>query len=88
MNELAAVSWGEGRIDLFWVDRQRAPWHRAFIGGAWAEPESLDGRLASGPAVTAWGVDRMEVFAIFPDGELWDRFWDGATHEAACDQAR
>ena len=21
----------------------------------------------------------MEVFAIFPDGELWDRYWDGET---------
>ena len=19
----------------------------------------------------------MEVFAVFPDGELWDRYWDG-----------
>jgi hypothetical protein len=21
----------------------------------------------------------MEIFAIFPDGQLWDRYWDGAT---------
>jgi sialidase-1 len=27
--------------------------------------------------VTAWDVDRMEVFAVFGDGELWDRYWDG-----------
>jgi len=38
--------------------------------------------LASGPAVTAWAVDRMEVFAIFDDGELWDRYWDGESWHA------
>ena len=40
------------------------------------------GRSASNPAATAWGVDQLEVFAVFPDGELWDRFWDGRSwHE-------
>ena len=27
--------------------------------------------------MTAWGVDQMEVFAVFDDGALWDRYWDG-----------
>ena len=35
------------------------------------------GRWPSNPAATAWGVDQLEVFAVFPDGELWDRYWDG-----------
>ena len=43
----------------------------------WA-PDRIARRTAVGPpAVTAWGVDQMEVFAVFPDGELWDRYWDG-----------
>ena len=46
--------------------------------GAWAAPEDLGGTLASGPAVTAWAVNQMEVFAVFPDGTLWNRYWDGA----------
>jgi len=29
--------------------------------------------------VTAWGVDQLEVFVVFPDGQLWDRYWDGAS---------
>ena len=29
--------------------------------------------------MTAWAVDQMEVFAVFPDGTLWDRYWDGAS---------
>ena len=35
------------------------------------------GWSTAGSPVTAWAVDRMEVFAVFPDGELWDRYWDG-----------
>ena len=27
--------------------------------------------------MTTWAPDRMEVFAVFPDGALWDRYWDG-----------
>ena len=81
MHDLAAVSWGPDRIDLFWVDADRVLWHRAF-DGAWGEPESLGGTLASAPAVTAWGVDQMEVFAVFDDGALWDRYWDGTSWHA------
>ena len=56
--------------------------HRAQVRGQWLETESLGGTLASNPAATAWGVDQLEVFAVFPDGELWDRFWDGRSwHE-------
>ena len=42
-------------------------------------PEALGGALASPPAVTAWDDEPMEVFAIFDDGALWDRYWDGTT---------
>lgn len=78
----AAVARGEGRIDLFWVDFDGALIHRGFGDGAWAEAESLGGTLASAPAVTAWAVDEMEVFAVMPDGELWDRYWDGTSWHA------
>ena len=39
--------------------------------------ESLGGRLTSAPAVTSWARDEMQVFAIHPDGQLWNRYWDG-----------
>src|SRR4051794_38327497 len=79
MDAVAAVSWGEGRLDVFRVDGARVLWHRWWTpAGGWSTEESLGGQLASGPAVTAWAVGQMEVFAIFDDGELWDRYWDGA----------
>ena len=34
---------------------------------------------ASTPGVTAWAVDELQVFAVFPDGELWNRYWDGTS---------
>ena len=34
--------------------------------------ESLDGQLASTPAVTSWAQNEMQVFAIWDDGQLWD----------------
>jgi hypothetical protein len=64
MNELAAVSWGTGRIDLFWRGEDRALWHRVWDGARWSASESLGGVLASGPAATAWATDALEVFAI------------------------
>src|SRR5690606_29142767 len=81
MGDVAAVSWGPGRIDLFWTAVDGL-WHRAFVDGTWLDPEALGGTPAGPPAVTAWGVDRMEVFAVFPDGELWDRYWDGEAWHA------
>ncbi len=78
----AAVSWGPDRIDLFTVDEARRLIHRVFVSGAWAEPESLDGTLASAPAATAWAVDQLQVFAIFDDGQLWNRYWDGTSWHA------
>src|SRR4029078_3264252 len=71
-----------GSVPLFWRADNGELMHRAQVRGQWLEPESLGGTLASNPAAIAWGVDQLEVFAVFPDGDLWDRFWDGRSwHE-------
>ena len=72
------VSWANGRIDTFWVDADRSLIHRAYADGR-VDPESLGGTLASPPAVTAWAVDQLQVFAIQDDRELWNRYWDGTS---------
>jgi hypothetical protein len=76
---IAAVSWGEGRIDRFWVGPNGDLLHAIFAGDAWGPTESLGGSLIGTPGVTAWAVDRMEVFAVFADGALWNRYWDGTS---------
>ena len=40
---------------------------------------ALGGTLASPPAATAWGPHQLQVFAIFDDGLLWNRYWDGTS---------
>lgn len=79
LNGVAAVARAGGRLDRFWVGPGRQLFHGAYRDGAWAEPEDLGGRLASVPAITAWADEPMEVFAIFDDGQLWDRYWDGTS---------
>ncbi len=49
----------------------------ASMSGAWSADIALGGSLVSAPAATAWAVDRLQVFAIFNDGALWNRYWDG-----------
>jgi sialidase-1 len=38
----------------------------------------LGGALRTGAAAAAWGEGETEVFALHDDGQLWDRYWDGA----------
>jgi sialidase-1 len=79
LDGVASVARPGGRLERFWVGPDRALIHAGFRDAAWVEPENLGGQLASLPAVTAWGDEPMEVFAIFDDGELWDRYWDGTS---------
>jgi hypothetical protein len=74
---VAAVARPGGRLDRFWIGLDGGLRHATFQGGSWTDPEDLGGQPTSPPAVAAWGDETMEIFAIFPDGQLWDRYWDG-----------
>ncbi len=73
----ALVARRGARLDRFWVGPDRTLLHAACREGTWTAPEDLGGTLASVPAITAWDDEPMEVFAVFEDGQLWDRYWDG-----------
>lgn len=76
---LAAVSWGPGRLDLFWVDADRAErWDRYWDGVSWHPWESLGGELAGDAAASSSSADRIDVVATGRDGRTWHRWWDGA----------
>ncbi|MFI5199002.1 MAG: hypothetical protein ACHQXL_01350 [Candidatus Limnocylindrales bacterium] len=76
---VSAIARGGGRLDRFWLDFDGALLHATQQDGRWSEPESLGGEATSAPAVAGWDEELMEIFAIFPDGQLWDRYWDGTT---------
>jgi sialidase-1 len=53
--------------------------HAAFADGTWGPTESLGGTLAAAPGATSWAPNEIEVFAVFPDGQLYNRYWDGTS---------
>jgi hypothetical protein len=65
-------------VDLFEGTEAGSLRHRAWVDGALAVDEDLGGTLASTPTAVAWAEDQAEVFAVFPDGALWNRYWDGS----------
>ncbi len=48
MDGVAAVSWGAGRVDLFWREADGGLAHRAFEAEAWGDVESLAARSPRG----------------------------------------
>jgi hypothetical protein len=78
VKQLTAVSWGEGRIDLFWIGSDGAVWHRAWSADdGWSADERLGGRPASNLAVVSWAGNEIQLFTVFDDGQLWNIYWDG-----------
>ena len=69
----AAVSWGEGRIDVFVRGTDRALWHKWFTDNEWSDWELLGGVLNFGPAVASWGPGRLDVFARGTDNTIFQR---------------
>jgi thiol-disulfide isomerase/thioredoxin len=76
----AAVSWADGRIDVFSRGSDNALWWRHYESGTWSTWESLGGQLAAttGPAVSSQAEGQLDVFAIGSDNALWTRYYDGA----------
>jgi hypothetical protein len=82
-NSPAAVSWQNGRIDLFDSDTSGTYWHRTFAGGAWNSwrPEPGGLQLAAGlsgsPAVSSWGANQLDVFVENDKtSEIDEAWWD------------
>jgi hypothetical protein len=80
--QLAACSGDPDRIDLFARSPEGDLLHMAGVGGEWGAFECLGAPavvsgglaipmgLASPPAACGWGPDRLDVFAVGPDGDL------------------
>ena len=73
----AAVSWGDGHIDVFARGTDNALWWRNTSNGgtSWSSWTSLGGQLATttGPAASSQRAGQLDVFAIGSDKALWHR---------------
>ena len=44
----------------------------------WSAWEDLGGVLTSGPGVSSWAVNRLDVFVRGTDNALWHKWWNGS----------
>jgi hypothetical protein len=80
----AAVSWGEGRIDLFVRGSIANIWHQTWENGAWLGWEDIDGRTESGPTAASWGFGNLHVFVLAGGGTVWHRACVATDSVPAC----
>jgi hypothetical protein len=79
----AAVSWAANRIDLFGVGTDGNIWHKVWNGSSWSGWASEVGHpppglaSGSGPAVSSWGANRLDLFVRGADNAIWHAWWDG-----------
>jgi hypothetical protein len=79
----AITSWGPGRLDIVVVGDDRQLYHKAWSGNRWLPSatgyEPLGGivRDGSSPAITSWGLDRLDIAVIGDDRQLYHKAWDG-----------
>lgn len=79
----AAIALVNGPVHVFARGMDNALWHRWYDGG-WPNWESLGGPLGgqissdpeSGPSVSSWGPQRLDVFVRGTDNAVWHRCSD------------
>jgi hypothetical protein len=77
---IAAVSWGPGRLDLFYVGNDNAVYHKYFDSGAWGPSmtdwESLGGEANSSITAVSWGPGRLDLFYVGIDNAVYHKYFD------------
>jgi GH25 family lysozyme M1 (1,4-beta-N-acetylmuramidase) len=78
LSQLATLTWGDGRLEVFALGADEAIWHRGWAGDAtgWSDWASLGGAMATAPSAILWGDGHAEIFATDADGVAWHR-WSG-----------
>jgi hypothetical protein len=72
--DMAAVSWGPNRIDLFAKGTDGTLKHKLY-NGRWSTWENLGGAITSAPAVASWEPGRLDVFARSTTNSLLHRWY-------------
>jgi hypothetical protein len=82
------VSWSPGRLDVFVRGDDGKLWQNFSENGAatwsgWIKPLGDDGEIAAGtwPEASTRGAGRLDIFVRGTDGQIWQRFYDGAWND-------
>lgn len=68
-SDMAAVSWGPGRVDLFARGVDGTLEHK-YYNGRWSQWQSLGGVIVGAPAASTWGAGRIDVFTRGTDNAV------------------
>ena len=82
----SVASWSPNRLDIFGLGTDHAMYHKAWNGSAWLPSptgwEGLGGIFAYGyenpPAVVAWSANRLDIFGLGTDYQMYHKYWDGS----------
>ena len=57
----------------------QAATHPSKSANSWSNWEDLGGVLTSGPGVSSWAANRLDVFVRGTDNALWHKWWNGSS---------
>jgi len=83
VTNLTACSWGEGRIDVFGVDRDTGNiLQLLFENGSWANPNVIPNpfqgtRFQGYITACSWGKGRIDIFGADSEGQLLQYYYGG-----------
>jgi hypothetical protein len=76
----AIASWGPNRLDIF-AQSGGALWHKWFDSHKWSDWENMTtvtshaDPIRSDPAAVSWEKDRIDIFYLDENDNLWQRFF-------------
>ena len=80
-SQLAATSWGDGRLDVFAIGANDSGLlHKYWDGSQWNPSngmENLGANLSAGVTAVSWNVSRLDVFANDQNKNLLHIYYDG-----------
>lgn len=85
-SNIAAVSWGPNRIDIFARGTDKQLYHKIYDNGSWIDWVPIGGVLADNcdPVAVSWGAGRLDIIAKMTDNNFYHRFTsDGVTWSTA-----
>lgn len=71
----SAVSWADGRLDIFVRGSDDAVYQKTCANGAWSSWKSLGRQIApnTSPAASSQATGKLDLFFIGSDNALWHR---------------
>ena len=88
-NSPSAAAWAANRLDVFAIGTDGNCYHVAWNGSSWSGFENRGGTsstsgisLINSPSAVSWAANRLDIFAVGSDGNLYHTAWNGSSWAA------